>query len=511
MNRLTCAGAVALVAACATSAHGASWYTLGGQIVRWSGGQSIRALSPGTFPVGSQTETLILGSMLLWNIVPSTNWEYSYATLPEEYPIEVDGINVTMAVAANSLDPGVLGLTFLFNQGAQWADMDIVFPDVPEGIGWDFGENPGCEELFDPEQYGFSFILAATHEMGHALGLGHSPIGNEPSGTPWFVATMNPAYPTGGTVGDENIVELWTDDRNGLRILYPPSGPSQPVYRDLANAGYTASTAIGFTLPLVFVPAAVNPGATFTAQAGIQNLGNTNQLFVDHGFYLSADDNVSPDDLFLGAVEWDIAFEDAFDYLVDIDLPDDLAAGPYNLVSRIDDALEVTELYEDNNEVTYCQPLIVNRLAPIMTTLGQQTTPAFAPWTGPTAAVTKPINMAPLTWSIDAGPAGLVIHPTSGVLSWPSPIASAFPYAITVRATNSSGTTTGLFFLNVSAPACAGDISGDGRTNSTDFAILAGNYGALSGATRATGDLSGDGKVNAVDFTILAGDWGCIP
>jgi len=503
--------AFALASVFASAANGASWYTLGGQIVRWSGNQSIRALSPGTFPPNTDIHDLILGSMVLWNIIPSTRWTYSYAMLPTEYPIQIDGINVTMAVAAEDLDPGVLGLTLLYNQGAQWADMDIVFPDFPDGIGWSFNDSPGCEELFDPPTYGYNFLLAAIHEMGHALGLGHSPIGTEPAGTPWFVATMNPAYPTGGTVGDENIAEIWTDDRNGLRILYPPSGPSQPVKRDLANAGYTASNIIGFSLPVIFVPAIVSPGATFTAQAGIQNFGNTTQLFVDHGFYLSFDDDVSADDIFLGAVEWDIAFEDAFDYTVDIDLPADLAARDYFLVSRIDDALEVAEIYEDNNEVTYCTPLSVRRLSPVMLTLGQQNIQTGAPWTGPTAQVTKPLNMSPITWSIDAGPPGLVIN-SSGVLSWPSPVASQFQYAVTVRATNSAGTTTGVFFLGVTTPPplCEGDINHDNYTNVADFNILASHFGQPV-APNTNGDLTGNGHVNVADFNILAGNFGCAP
>ncbi len=58
-------------------------------------------------------------------------------------------------------------------------------------------------------------------------------------------------------------------------------------------------------------------------------------------------------------------------------------------------------------------------------------------------------------------------------------------------------------------PACAGDINGDGMTNSQDFNILAGNFGGGPGLTRAQGDLTGDGFVNSADFNVLAGDFGC--
>jgi hypothetical protein len=58
---------------------------------------------------------------------------------------------------------------------------------------------------------------------------------------------------------------------------------------------------------------------------------------------------------------------------------------------------------------------------------------------------------------------------------------------------------------------CIGDISADGRTNASDFVILAGAFGtgAPACASRAQGDLNCDGVVNAADFVILAGDFGC--
>ena len=86
-------------------------------------------------------------------------------------------------------------------------------------------------------------------------------------------------------------------------------------------------------------------------------------------------------------------------------------------------------------------------------------------------------------------------------------------YTVSVSDENIPGATAqGALVVTVRAtiaPACAGDINGDGATNAADFTVLAGNFGAGPGMTRAQGDLTGDGFVNAADFTILAGDFGC--
>ena len=61
------------------------------------------------------------------------------------------------------------------------------------------------------------------------------------------------------------------------------------------------------------------------------------------------------------------------------------------------------------------------------------------------------------------------------------------------------------------ACVCAADINGDGRTNATDFAVLASHFGQspASCMTRPEGDLNCDGAVTLADFLILAGDFGC--
>lgn len=61
------------------------------------------------------------------------------------------------------------------------------------------------------------------------------------------------------------------------------------------------------------------------------------------------------------------------------------------------------------------------------------------------------------------------------------------------------------------ACVCVADVNGDGRTNATDFSMLAAHFGQAPEAcmSRSQGDLNCDGAVSLADFLILAGDFGC--
>lgn len=427
-----------------------TWFQYGPYDVVWIGAASTRYLSPSTFPPGSGPDDMILESMGLWNIVPACDFEYDYFRNAQDYPVDnFDGYSDTIAVPAASLDPGVLGVTYLVNDGPVWYDMDMAFSDLPLGVGYDFDPNPSCAVVTAPTPTnGFSFLLVAVHEMGHALGLGHDPQGTETPGTPFLVATMNPRYPSGGPIGQENIIELHTDDRNGARFLYPHSGPTEP-YIDLAQASYSYGTIAGKAIPVFFTPTTVAPGGTLTVRSVIENLGVAHAVNVRQGFYLSSNPLIETTDTLLADVRWDLAFEDAIDFNADVDLPADIEAGTYYLGTIFDDLNEVAELYEDNNAASYCTPLTISRLVPVINDIFQSSATCGQTFVGPTPTVTHPINMAPIIWTIDNPQPGMTINPSTGVVTWPNPAPSQFPYQVFLRATNSAGASTKSMLIGV--------------------------------------------------------------
>jgi hypothetical protein len=117
--------------------------------------------------------------------------------------------------------------------------------------------------------------------------------------------------------------------------------------------------------------------------------------------------------------------------------------------SIFDDLDEVAEEYEDNNAAVYCEALIVNQLAPVINELDQDIVPCGVPYTGPTPIVTRPLNAAPITWSIDNPEPGMTINPATGVISWSDPVHSPFLYTLILRATNGAGSAAQTLFLGV--------------------------------------------------------------
>ncbi|UCE61443.1 MAG: matrixin family metalloprotease [Phycisphaerales bacterium] len=484
--------------------EGFYYYDIGEGPVVWATPGSERYLSPTTFPWDSDAETLALESMGLWNIVPGSDFAYTVYRLDQDYPIDhYDGYNDTAAVAASELDPGTLAVTYLVGEGANWYDMDVLFSDSPGGVGYTLAANPDCDVVTNPTPTnGFSFLLIAVHEMGHALGLAHNPLGDEPPGTPWFVATMNPSYPAGGPVGQENIIEVHTDDRNGIRFLYPAAAQVDPPFHDLAIAGYTSGPTIGVVEPVWFDPPSIAPLEQLSVRSVIENFGTADEESVWQGFYISTDEVIDNSDQLVGLLLWDLASSDAIEFDMTMNLIDDVAAGTYYFGSILDDQNEVAEVYEDNNAIAYCETITITQAAPEINEIDPDVAPCGRAYVGPAPSVTFPINMGPITWSLERPLSGMTIDSNTGEISWASPLPSTSPYAVTIRATNGAGSSTTQLQLTV----VTGDTSGNGTLDLADLpdftTCLTGPKGTLD-ATCTCADLDGDDDADLSDIAEL--------
>jgi poly(3-hydroxybutyrate) depolymerase len=117
-----------------------------------------------------------------------------------------DGINLVMFRNASS--GSAIATTYWWSSGSRIIDADIVFWDA--NFQFVTGSS-GCSGSFFIEDI-------ATHEFGHALGLGHSTVAT---------ATM---YPSISTCSQQSRT-LDADDIAGVRSLYPPTAtpPTPPT------------------------------------------------------------------------------------------------------------------------------------------------------------------------------------------------------------------------------------------------------------------------------------------
>ncbi|HET6202218.1 MAG TPA: matrixin family metalloprotease [Planctomycetota bacterium] len=139
---------------------------------------------------------------------PLANFDYTY-----QGPATPGVAGKFVAGSSTSLGPGILAVTY---PGYDW---QIFFDDAQ--WTWDDGPGGGIG--------GFDIQGVAAHELGHALGLGHSADGN---------ATMYPAV-LGNGVADRSIA---TDDGDGAKAIYGMADSAKPRITGVSGAASAGGT-----------------------------------------------------------------------------------------------------------------------------------------------------------------------------------------------------------------------------------------------------------------------------
>lgn len=221
-----------ILALCATvPAHSYSYNVCNGYPSRIkNASMSFQFDSTCSMPYGSSKESAALAAMAEWNNVIVGIYNQGSPSPPGCYWRSGDGIN-EVATAASSQIGGLLGETFTKTTGCNfWYDVNnIIEADVIVSTGLDYGwpdesmvgANFHCQTAGLSQQNGTCDIglgnFVFHHEMGHALGLNHSP--------GQCIMHNGPPVPYGGggwSAGDSAIP--FPDDSAGTRAMYNYTG-----------------------------------------------------------------------------------------------------------------------------------------------------------------------------------------------------------------------------------------------------------------------------------------------
>jgi matrixin len=139
-----------------------------------------------------------------WHLQSPASFAFAFAGYSSQTTNTNDGIN--LIIFRNAASGSAIATTYTWFSGARMVDADMVFWD---GGFQFFTGTSGCSG-------GFYIEDVATHEFGHALGLGHSTVTS---------ATM---YPSISTCSQESR-SLDPDDIAAILELYPASIPTPPT------------------------------------------------------------------------------------------------------------------------------------------------------------------------------------------------------------------------------------------------------------------------------------------
>ena len=195
----------AVLAAATLVSHDTAAYTANG--TRW-------AYSPVSYFVNATNldlaeglaENAVHAGAAAWADQSRTRFRFAFGGPRDQATTGNDGIN--LVVFRNASNGSAIATTYWWSTSSGIIDADIVFWDAAFRF---FAGSAGCAS-------GFYIEDIATHEFGHALGLGHSTVAG---------ATM---YPSTSNCSMNNR-SLAPDDIAGIEALYPPAAtaPSAPT------------------------------------------------------------------------------------------------------------------------------------------------------------------------------------------------------------------------------------------------------------------------------------------
>jgi hypothetical protein len=193
----------------------------------WASPSAVFYINPlNTRLTAEAVENALLSAMNEWGLHSTSDFRYTYGGRVTDTAVGFDGRNVMLF--RNEFNGTTIATTYWWTSASQLVDADIVFW---EGGYTFYTGTSGCSGN------GVYLEDAATHELGHALGLGHSTV---------TAATMYPTY----SPCSQEARTLAADDKAGALALYGSTLPNTPPVVTIASpspgGSYTQNIAVSF-------------------------------------------------------------------------------------------------------------------------------------------------------------------------------------------------------------------------------------------------------------------------
>lgn len=313
------------------AAEAYDWPKCGGDRRTWNSDSVVYNPSNISFP--GSFKTALDRAAAAWNQVPGGQFRFNLVYDDATTIGLGDGKNSIGFIAENDYDfDDALAvevtereLCLLLNDG-NLQESDILYNN---GYTWETSADP----LFRPGG-AYNVSLVGAHEMGHGLGLDHE------NGR---LATMNANYPDGGVIGNNDAVQIHSDDALGSRVGYGTCC----TRRDVAASVYEKTS--GGNSGHILSPTQAERGHSTFFRFTLENRGTTSQSSVRTNFYLSTNRFISTGDTFLGSATFSLGSGAVSTLGASVTIPLSVASGFYHLGVLADPNNSIGEVDESNN------------------------------------------------------------------------------------------------------------------------------------------------------------------
>jgi len=318
------------------------------------------------FPTGSVERSALDAAFDAWNNhAPGTR--FRFATVYDDAPTWASGDGKNSVGFTNEYNWGANTLAVALRSWScyLWGDgdlteVDVMFRPLPAG-SWTFVTSPPSPPSPNGPYY---LSLVGIHELGHAFGLNHQQ---------GVIGTMNDTYPSGGTLGNLNLIHPHSDDVYGNRVGYGTCCTERDVY---ANAYKSTSST---TTDWISAPYQAYRGYPVNFQFTIGNRGTTNEGSARVQYYLSTDRFISTSDTYLGAATFSLNSGGTSTFNAWVTIPASQPGGSYYLGWIVDPLNSIAEIDEANNAVALVSSTFVPANSPPSACFGTNPSLGYAP------------------------------------------------------------------------------------------------------------------------------------